>query len=213
MNNYTIEIQDKDNQREQYNIKFVNEYEEKFSDNVWFTRKARIQSEKRLRRNHIHSQLLLIEYTLLASILSVVTLRYNKILGEDTDILIAVFSIIILVISLVITNLDFNERANSFKINYIQLQEIYLESKELEKDNKSLVDVRKLYSKALESIENHELIDDIWARVENSSGLKSRKPTKLEYSYYYGYRFCAFVVLLILYILPVITISIMFCTK
>ena len=136
MNNYTIEIQDKDNQREQYNIKFVNEYEEKFSDNVWFTRKARIQSEKRLKRNHIHSQLLLIEYTLLASILSVVTLRYNKILGEDTDILIAVFSIIILVISLVITNLDFNERANSFKINYIQLQEIYLESKELEKDNK-----------------------------------------------------------------------------
>ena len=126
MNNYTIEIQDKDNQREQYNIKFVNEYEEKFSDNVWFTRKARIQSEKRLKRNHIHSQLLLIEYTLLASILSVVTLRYNKILGEDTDILIAVFSIIILVISLVITNLDFNERANSFKINYIQLQEIYL---------------------------------------------------------------------------------------
>ena len=77
MNNYTIEVQDKDNQKEQYNIKFVNEYEEKFSDNVWFTRKARIQSEKRLKRNHIHSQLLLIEYTLLASILSVITPPIN----------------------------------------------------------------------------------------------------------------------------------------
>ncbi|WP_373033925.1 SLATT domain-containing protein [Sulfurovum sp.] len=181
----------------------MNGYKEKFSDNIWFTRKARIHATERLKKSHEHSQLLLIEYTLLGSILAIIILRHSNLLGEDTDILMTIMSVVILVLSLVITNFDMKERSNMFFKNYIKLQTIYLETLEIEKVNGNLASVKEQYQLALLEVENHLRIDDICIRVDNAKTLYSRKPTFLEYVKCYIYKFCCFTFLTMLYFAPI----------
>lgn len=202
-----------DNLEKIYNVIVQDEQKEKLSDNVWFTRKARIQSEKRLKSNHTHTQLLLVVYSLFGAILSVVILRHNDLLGADTDIVMAVFSIVILVISLVLTNFNFKERSDNFRKNYIHLQKIYFKVKKLEKESQDLTNVSDEYNEVLLSIENHELIDDICARVENYKTLNTRIPTKGEHCICKLYKTLRFFTFSLLYILPFILILIMFFIK
>lgn len=181
----------------------MTKYREKFSDNIWFTRKARIHSAERLKNDHTHTQLFLIEYALIAAILSVVSLRYSNFLGLDTDIFITIMSIVVLVLSLVITNFDMKERSNKFYQNYIQLQTLYLETKELENNNKSLTSTREKYQSLLLEVENHLPIDDICARVESAKTLYSRIPTKYEYIRCYAYKTVRYSFLFIIYFMPI----------
>lgn len=189
----------------------TSKYIEKFSDNIWFTRKARVQSSERLKNDHTHTQLLLVEYTLIGAVLSVIVIRHNKLFGSDTDIMLAIMSIVILVLSLVITNFNMKERSNIFFNNYVQLQLIYLESKEIEKiENSDMSDVREKYKKALLDVENHTVMDDICARVENAKSLYSRHPTCVEYFKCFGYKTIKFIMYLLLYSAPIL-LGYLFC--
>ncbi|NNC09875.1 SLATT domain-containing protein, partial [Corallococcus exiguus] len=80
-------------------------------DKIWFTYKARIKAHERLERMDFHSQLLLVWYAILSSILAILSIRYPTILGDNTDILGAILSIGLLAISLSVTNRDFRGRA------------------------------------------------------------------------------------------------------
>lgn len=188
------------------------EYKEKFSDNVWFTRKARIQSEKRLLKNHNHSQLLLIYFTLIGAIASIITLKYEYFLGDNTSLILAIFSVIILVLSLIVTNFNFKERSNSFKNNYIELQKLYEELVPLEKANSDSSSLKNKYYKILELCDNHEKIDDICSRVENSKNLYSRKPSLWEYIIYFSYKIGKFFFIISCYVLiPLLFVLYKFC--
>ena len=80
-------------------------------DDVWFTYKARIAAELRLKNNDIQSQILLVWYALVSSAASIVAVRYEKFAGPDTDIYTAILSVALLVISMLVANRDYRGRA------------------------------------------------------------------------------------------------------
>lgn len=144
------------------------------SDDVWFTFKARIAAELRLKNNDLHSQILLVWYAIVSSTASIVALRYEKFAGPNTDIYTAVLSVGLLSISLLVASRDYRGRALQMRANHIALKQFHDELK------LGIIDPNKkpeLYAKLLSECENHTTYDDRYFRVFNSSGLTSRKPT------------------------------------
>lgn len=183
-----------------------------FSDNVWWTRKARIQTEKRLKSNTIHSQILLLWY----SFSSVASAIYYLILGSNTElngIAWVVFSVLVLCISGFINGLSFKERAGLIKECYETLSGIYQRSK---KDNADLNKLAEEYDQVLGVCENHSDRDYYLAlctehltkpgKADASTGLKKgldRCPTKYHW-FFLGYWYTRRAIMLsILYFLPI----------
>lgn len=145
-------------------------------DNVWFTYKARIQAHKRLAWLDFHAQLLLVWYAILSTILAVLTVRYPKVMGDNTDILGTILSVALLGVSLAVANRDFRGRAMLMRDNYLKLHKLY---RNVQYNIGTAADHQIQYHNILSESENHFEIDDRIARVF-SQGLTSRLPTNFE---------------------------------
>ena len=145
-------------------------------DNIWFTYKARINAHLRLEWLEKHSQFILVWYAIFSAVLSVISIRFPKILGDNTDIIAAILSVALLGISLVVSNLDFRGRAISMRRNYLALQRLYSNTAE---GVPLTPEQRDKYHELLDEVENHLDIDDKAARVAQT-GLRSRIPTEDE---------------------------------
>ncbi|HMT94197.1 SLATT domain-containing protein [uncultured Thiothrix sp.] len=180
----------------------------KLSDNIWFTRKARIQASERLLSNDNHSQILLIIYSIINTCLAVILLKDSSMLGGKTDLALVIMSIVILVTSLFVTNKNFKSRAEALKNHYIELQNLYFLALDAEKneDQEKINELRAKYTDLLELSENHNTIDDYVFRVFNKSSLTSRKPSKYEIVITLGYKIARLLILIFLYTSPVVTI-------
>ncbi|MCP9340118.1 SLATT domain-containing protein [Stutzerimonas xanthomarina] len=148
----------------------------RLKDKVWFTYKARIQAHKRLEWLDFHSQMLLVWYAILSTILGVLVVRYVHVLGPDTDVMATVLSVALLGVSLAVTNRDFRGRAMAMRSNYLQLQKLY---NELSGSTPPTPVQASRYDDLLAESENHNEIDDRIARVF-AGGLSTRKPTRYE---------------------------------
>ncbi|EHT2112804.1 SLATT domain-containing protein, partial [Salmonella enterica] len=148
-------------------------------DNVWFTYKARIQANKRLEWLDFHSQMLLVWYVMLSTFLAVLSIRYEHILGPNTDVMATILSVALLGVSLAVTNRDFRGRAMTMRSNYLQLQKLY---NDLSVNMPPTQDQINRYHDLLAESENHHEIDDRIARVF-ASNLSSRKPTRTDLIY------------------------------
>ncbi|MBS9443417.1 SLATT domain-containing protein [Photorhabdus heterorhabditis] len=168
-------------------------------DKIWFTYKARIQAYHRLERWDVHSQFLLIWYAILGVGLSVVAIRFPKILGNNTDIISAILSIALLVLSLTVSNRDFRGRALNMQKNYLTLQNLY---NAIPTNQDPTQDQIARYNDLLSDIENHKEIDDKTFRVFNRQYLSSRKPHENEIFQVYLRMVTRKVAILILYLLP-----------
>lgn len=169
-------------------------------DNVWFTYKARIQAHKRLDWLDFHSQLLLVWYAILGATLGVLTIRYNTLLGQNTDVMATILSVALLGFSLSVTNRDFRVRAMLMRSNYLQLQQLY---RELSIVTATTTTHAEKYNALLAESENHRDIDDRIARVV-SKGLTSRLPTNFECWHARLWLTLRFVITAGLYALPLI---------
>jgi hypothetical protein len=192
-----------------------------FSDNVWWTRKARIQTEKRLLSNSFQSQLLLLWY----SFSSVASAIYYLNLGEISSnpdlngIAWVVFSVLVLCISGFINGLTFRERAGLVKECYETLNGLYNKSKAVDAD---LLLLNSEYDQILGVCENHTDRDYYLAlciehvtkpgRVDATTGCKAgldRCPTWYHWSflaYWYGRRW---LMLSTLYFLPILIFTVL----
>jgi hypothetical protein len=180
------------------------------SENIWFTRKARIQASERLSCNDNHSQFLLVIYSIINTCLGVMSIKKITFLGDNTDLILVIMSVIILVTSLVVANKNFKGRSLTLKAHYIELQRLYFEATDAEEnENKEKIKViREEYTKLLDIVENHVPIDDVVFRVFNAKRLDSRKPTNQEIIMAYYYKIKRFCLLTTLYFLPIILIFI-----
>ncbi|HAW1909658.1 TPA: SLATT domain-containing protein [Escherichia coli] len=145
-------------------------------DNIWFTYKARIQAHHRLEWLEKHSQFILVWYAILSAVLSIVTLRFPKVLGDNTDIVAAILSVALLGISLIVSNLDFRGRAIAMRRNYIALQRLYFD---ITTSQQLTLEQKEKYFNLLNEVENHRDIDDKISRV-TQVGLTTRLPTQKE---------------------------------
>ena len=145
-------------------------------ENIWFTYKARIQAHHRLEWLEKHSQFILVWYAILSAVLSIVTLRFPKVLGDNTDVVAAILSVALLGISLIVSNLDFRGRAIAMRRNYIALQRLYFD---ITTSQQLSLEQKEKYFNLLNEVENHRDIDDKISRV-TQVGLKTRIPTQKE---------------------------------
>jgi hypothetical protein len=124
------------------------------SDNVWWTRKSRIQAEKRLLSNAFQSQLLLLWYSFFGVAVSIYYLKFNSssIQGDLAGISWIVYSVLVLSISGFIAGLSFKERASLIKESYETLNTFYHKSKEA---NADIDKISKEYEQIMGLCENH----------------------------------------------------------
>lgn len=169
-------------------------------DKIWFTFKARIQAHKRLEWLDLHSQYLLVWYAILSGVLAVVTIRYQDVLGVDTDLYAAILSVALLGVSLAVANRDFRGRALLMRKNYLGLQSLY---RDIDVVGALTSEHVKLYDDLLAEAENHETIDDRVARVFATS-LTSRHPTAFEHLHARYWLLQRAVVTIALYAAPIV---------
>jgi hypothetical protein len=169
-------------------------------DNVWFTYKARIQAHQRLSRNDFHSQVILVWYALLSTILAITAIRYPKVLGDDTDLTSAALSVVLLVVSMLVTNRDFRGRAIEMRRNYLALQGLYFSA--TPSTVLTPTEIQK-YDDLLQSVENHSEMDDKVFRVLHRGSLQTRNPTRMEWVEVHLHIALRCLVLTALYVAPI----------
>ncbi|WP_145536556.1 SLATT domain-containing protein [Yersinia alsatica] len=171
-------------------------------DKIWFTYKARMYAHKRLNFYDVHTQFILIWYSLTLVIISVISLRIDKLYGSNTDIIITCLSIVVLVLTLTVTARDFRGRAISMRENYLGLQRLY---NEINTNGKTVPQIADEYHNYLYKGENHYSIDDMEHRVL-AKGLTSRTPSCTENIFFYSSVIVRYIIIFLLYILPAILI-------
>lgn len=173
------------------------------NDNIWFTYKARICAQERLGRNDFYTQTLMVWYALVGAVLGITTLRYPTVLGSDTDLIAAVFSVALLAISMLVANRDFRGRSIEMRLNYLALQALYNKVC-AEPGAMPQAEIDDKYQHLLSTVENHAEIDDKYFRVFHTGKLSSRHPTTREYAQVYAYLAIRVITLITLYSLPVL---------
>ena len=172
------------------------------TDKIWFTYKARIEAAERLAKSDFHSQAILVWYALASAVLAIVTVRYPKLLGGDTDLVSAVLGVALLVVSMFVTNRDFRGRFMSMRSNYQALQALHVDITR-SNGNRSEDEDSKKYADLLAAVENHSEMDDKRFRVFHSGKL-SRPPSLRERLDVYLYSAYHFSILILLYAAPVV---------
>lgn len=123
-------------------------------DNIWWTRKAKIEQESRLLRYEFHSQVLLIWYSFFTVAISILQLTENNIpLAPST---LVVFSVLTLVMSGVVSAQKFHSRSEKVKSCYEQLNSLKFSTEP---------DKAKKYENILRSCENHTKSDHHKSKV------------------------------------------------
>lgn len=187
-----------------------------FKDNVWWTRKARIQAERRLLSNAFQSQLLMLWYSFCGVAASIYYLKIDNSSpnNELPGIIWVVYSVLILCMSGFITGLSFKERAGLIKECYEALNTFYQKAKT---DNADIGAISKEYEQILGLCENHTDYDYYLAlcieyvtcptptdpKTKLKEGL-DRRPTWYHWVSISYWIFKKYLLLTVLYFLPII---------
>ena len=131
-----------------------------FSDTVWWTRKARIHTEKRLLANAFQSQVLLLWYSFAGVAVSIYYLVFAQSNNDLSGISWVVYSVLVLCLSGFINGLSFKERAGLIKECYETLNGLYHRAKKQDAD---IIAMAKEYDQILGVCENHN--DDDYYRA------------------------------------------------
>ncbi|OOC11741.1 hypothetical protein BM451_20035 [Dickeya dadantii] len=145
-----------------------------FSDKIWWTKKARIKTEVRLLKLNFYSQFFLLWYSIFLVCYSIYTLvlPIGTITQTESATMVAL-SVLVLVATLFINNMDFKGRALLVKQCYEQLSIIYTRSL-VESPDYAVLD--RDYQAVLSISENHQEKDFYLAVVDeyNNASDKSK---------------------------------------
>ncbi|MFA0447851.1 SLATT domain-containing protein [Vibrio breoganii] len=103
-----------------------------FSDDIWWTRKARIQTEKRLLSSAHQSQLLLLWYSFSAVAVSIYYLKFASADNDFAGVAWVIYSILPLTMSGYLAGRSFKERSSQIKECYEALKSVEQKVKKLE---------------------------------------------------------------------------------
>ncbi|SSC07127.1 SLATT domain-containing protein [bacterium endosymbiont of Bathymodiolus sp. 5 South] len=173
---------------------------------IWWTRKSKIQAEKRLLANASQTQILLLWYSFVSVAASIHYLKFNA-QSEYAGISWVLFSILILCISGFINGLGYKERATLVKDSYEALQKLYDQEK-YNPNPSNLSDLANKYEKILSICENHSDIDYhlalcyVYLASHNPHSDSDRTPTYYSWVLFVWHHFKRVLLLIILYLLP-----------
>lgn len=189
-----------------------------FRNNIWWTRKAKIQTEKRLLSNVMHAEALLLWYSFFSVAMAVYYLKSeSSSVNQDLSAVAWIaFSVLVLCISGFIKGLTFKERSSLVKECYEALNVLYLE---LGNQNCDVKNIQKEYSQLLAVCENHTEKDYYQAlcteyatksgKADRSTGLKKgldRCPTWYHLGCLIMWQAHRFILLASLYAFPILIV-------
>lgn len=183
------------------------------SDSIWWTRKSRIQTEKRLLSNAFQAQVILLWYSSFAVFVSVYYLKFNT-SSEYSGVAWVVFSVLVLVVSGFINGLSFKERSALIKESYETLNGLYQKATDI---NSNSQEIAKEYEQILSVCENHTDRDHHVAMCleylshpdpgSTTSGL-TKIPTKYIWGMFILYWAKKVIFLTLLYFLPIVIFAV-----
>ena len=186
-----------------------------FKDTIWWTRKARIQTEKRLISNAFHSNLLLLWYAFSGVAASIYHLNFaqNTNINNLSNISWVIYSVLVLCMSGFINGLSFRRRAALIKECYETLNRLHQRAKQADVNEVALA---AEYEQILGVCENHTDVDYYRAlceaylthpdpkNTENEEIKLDRLPTRYQWLVVVWSIIKRLVMLLFLYIIPII---------
>lgn len=126
---------------------------------IWITRKTRIYSEQRLKRNALISEIFIITFSLILVFLSIWDYAHpNK---EESSFLLICGAISLFAVSLFLSSQKFIERALAMRNCYVTLDELYKKASGLKNDANSNLEeeIQRMYNTILLNVENHSNYD------------------------------------------------------
>ena len=180
------------------------------ADNIWWTKKSRIQTEKRLLAQDLLSQLILLWYTVFSVFASINEIAHPSKNSVFTSLMITL-SVMIMAVTFFIGNRNFKERAMLIKQCYEQLSGLI--PKAINATNEDDIQALNIeYNNILSVCENHSDLDFKRALVFehlNSDAKNREENTKHPNKFHYTvviitYIFNALIALAFI-LLPIIT--------
>ena len=179
----------------------LEEKSSQLSDQIWFTRKARIITTERLKHNHFHFNLILIWYSFLTFSISIYLIKKPNFFGDNSDVIMTLATGAVFTLSLFAPQLDLKSRYENIKKNYISLQGLIFELA-LVTTSEQILEINNKYIDLLHSVENHSTLD-MYYFIEFESGNNCTKKLKsIERWKLYTYVVMKKITLLIAYLLP-----------
>ncbi|WP_066173577.1 SLATT domain-containing protein [Bacillus marinisedimentorum] len=173
------------------------------NDRVWITKKARMEAEARMNRNHLFTQLLVNYYTFVVLGFSIWTLVSNN---NAVSLLTVIASVGLFGVSIFVSAIGYREKALQFKESYLKLNVLEFNLKNLlrkDLDDKNtteeLTKYEKDYSEILTKSENHMDIDYIKVLIKHN-----KKITNSESLKYYSNKLIYYSLVLTLIVAPII---------
>ncbi|MEC0106780.1 SLATT domain-containing protein [Paenibacillus taichungensis] len=142
-----------------------------FTDNrIWVTKKTRMESETRLKRNHIVSNIIINYYTFAVLAFSIwsLVLDPESYVSKYVTLMTVISSVGLFGVTLLISSLGYRERALQFKESYLKLDSLESEFKHLSRSAYQLSKedvierfhmLEKKYFDILSLSDNHDSID------------------------------------------------------
>lgn len=134
-----------------------------FSDNIWKTRKSRINTSERLKTNDLLSQILITYYSLFIIVITIIDMKDDAL---NFETLTLILSILILVVSTFVFSRNYKERSLMIQAAYIKMGKIYRKVVEKEKNNQDNSDLEEEYNDILSYTENHTECDFLQVMYE-----------------------------------------------
>lgn len=159
----------------------------KLSDQIWWTRKTRIQAASRLQQNSLRFEILLAWYSFW-SVASSIYFLSNTPSSNTPLVASTIFAVLVLILSLIVSNINLKPRALTMKTCYLQLERLYQEAKGIEdttsEDSIKTQPIQERYQDIIESSENHSEFDHYYTIVKLTlSGEEiDKKPTGYIYA-------------------------------
>ncbi len=128
----------------------------KLSDRMWITRKVRINMEKRLNFNYKICTYLIPWYSILLIAVSIIPSNVDSSIRNTFSVL---GSIIVLVVSLLLSQKDFKQECRQVKEQYISIGKLISDAYSAENRNDSTANIEDQYDQLLRETENHSEYD------------------------------------------------------
>ena len=188
----------------------------KFADNrIWMTKKTRMESEARLKRNHILSNIIINYYTFAVLAFSIWSLALDpeSYVSKYVTLMTVISSVGLFGVTLLISSLGYRERALQFKESYLKLDSLESEFKHLSRSayqlsKEEVIDrfhiLEKKYFDILALSDNHDPIDTKKLIID-----REMEGYQLHVNSYKNFKRLRLALILVLFLIPIILVFIL----
>ncbi|ENO3976814.1 SLATT domain-containing protein [Aeromonas veronii] len=186
-------------------------FQETLKARIWWTSRARMQTEKRLLSNNFQAQIVLLYYSFFSTCIAIYYLKFDS-ANDLANVSWLSFSILTMIASIFISTLRYKERADSVKQCYESLTSIY---SRIHQDTtlSELYTFEDKYIHTCSLCENHSssdygaaIISEYLRNDENGRQQLSKKPTCQLWIESIKNKTKRLVLLLVIYSLPILVL-------